>query len=68
MALWWTVGGAVVFLALMLYVPFLARLFSFSVMHWQDVAIAFVAAVALGPLVRGLQGTSAAASRGPTSS
>ncbi len=45
-ALWWTVGGAVVFLGLMLYVPFLRGLFSFSLMHWQDVALAFVVALA----------------------
>ena len=43
-ALRWTVGGAVGFLALMLYVPALRGLFSFSMMHPTDLLIAFVAA------------------------
>jgi Ca2+-transporting ATPase len=45
-ALWWTVGGALAFLALMLYVPFLRDLFSFSFLHWTDIAIAVVVAFA----------------------
>jgi P-type Ca2+ transporter type 2C len=38
-ALWWVVGGGLVFLALVLYVPFLQQLFSFSVLHLIDLAI-----------------------------
>jgi Ca2+-transporting ATPase len=45
-ALWWTVGGALVFLSLLLYVPFLRNLFSFSYLHWTDIAIAVVVAFA----------------------
>ncbi|MCY7334787.1 MAG: cation-translocating P-type ATPase [Chamaesiphon sp.] len=32
-ALWWVVGGGLVFLVLVLYVPFLQQLFSFSYLH-----------------------------------
>jgi Ca2+-transporting ATPase len=45
-ALWWTVGGALVFLSLMLYVPMLRGVFSFSFLHVQDVGIALAVAVA----------------------
>ena len=38
-ALWWVVGGGLVFLALVLYVPFLRQLFSFSFLHPIDLAI-----------------------------
>ncbi len=38
-ALWWVVGGALVFLAAVLYVPFLRRLFSFSILHFGDIMI-----------------------------
>jgi Ca2+-transporting ATPase len=38
-ALWWVVGGGLVFLAFVLYVPFLRQLFSFSFLHPIDLAI-----------------------------
>jgi P-type Ca2+ transporter type 2C len=31
--LWWTIGGGMFFLAIVLYVPFLRELFSFSLLH-----------------------------------
>jgi P-type Ca2+ transporter type 2C len=37
--LWWTIGGGVFFLAIVLYVPFLQNLFSFSFLHSIDLAI-----------------------------
>ncbi len=42
-ALWWVVGGALVFLAMALYVPFLRELFSFAYLHFIDIAICFMA-------------------------
>ena len=42
-ALWWISGGALVVLALMLYVPFLRDFFRFSVMHPADVFVAGLA-------------------------
>ncbi len=38
-ALWWVIGGGLTFLALVLYVPFLRQLFSFSYLHPDDLAI-----------------------------
>ncbi|PSB53460.1 ATPase [filamentous cyanobacterium Phorm 6] len=38
-ALWWVIGGGLVFLALILYVPFLRNLFSFSFLHPRDLGI-----------------------------
>ncbi len=38
-ALWWVIGGATVFLGLALYVPFLQRLFHFSTLHLDDLAL-----------------------------
>jgi P-type Ca2+ transporter type 2C len=38
-AMWWVVGGALVFLALVLYVPFLKALFHFSTLHPADIAL-----------------------------
>lgn len=43
-ALWWVIGGAIVVLALSLYVPFLRSLFRFSMLHLLDVGICLVAA------------------------
>ena len=40
-ALWWVIGGGLVFLVLVLYVPFLRNLFSFSFLHLIDLAICF---------------------------
>jgi Ca2+-transporting ATPase len=38
-AMWWVVGSALVFLALVLYIPFLKALFHFSTLHPNDVAL-----------------------------
>lgn len=44
-ALWWVLGGAVFFLGMVLYVPFLRALFRFSTLHPIDLAICAVAGV-----------------------
>ncbi|MGC1455381.1 MAG: cation-translocating P-type ATPase [Nitrospirota bacterium] len=44
-ALWWVTGGAVLFLGLALYVPFLQDLFRFSVLHPLDLIICIAAGV-----------------------
>ena len=44
-ALWWVVGGALVFLAMAIYVPFLRELFSFAYLHFIDIAICFMAGI-----------------------
>jgi len=44
-ALWWVTGGAVLFLGLALYVPFLRGLFRFSVLHPTDILICVAAGV-----------------------
>jgi len=41
-ALWWVMGGGLIFLALVLYVPFLRHLFSFSFLHPIDLAICII--------------------------
>ncbi len=38
-ALWWVIGGGLLFLGLVLYVPFLRHLFSFSLLSAIDLAI-----------------------------
>lgn len=38
-ALWWVIGGGLFFLAIVLYIPFLRQLFSFSFLHPIDLAI-----------------------------
>ena len=38
-ALWWVVGGTVLFLSATLYVPFLQKLFHFSTLHVNDLAL-----------------------------
>jgi Ca2+-transporting ATPase len=45
-ALWWVVGGALAFLSMALYVPFLRELFSFAYLHFIDVVICFAAGIA----------------------
>jgi len=42
-ALWWVVGGALVSLCLVLYVPFLRRLFHFAALGPADLAISLTA-------------------------
>jgi Ca2+-transporting ATPase len=44
-ALWWVSGGALVFLGLVLYVPFLRQLFHFGVLHPIDLAICLAAGI-----------------------
>jgi Ca2+-transporting ATPase len=44
-ALWWVVGGAVAFLSLVLYVPFLRGLFRFAELHPADLGICLAAGV-----------------------
>ncbi|HEX7445378.1 MAG TPA: cation-translocating P-type ATPase, partial [Methanothrix sp.] len=44
-ALWWVMGGALVFLAAVLYIPFLRELFGFAYLHFIDIAICFMAGI-----------------------
>ena len=44
-ALWWVFGGTVLFLGLVLYVPFLQDLFHFSRLHWIDLVICLAAGI-----------------------
>jgi Ca2+-transporting ATPase len=44
-ALWWVVGGALVFLVLALYMPFLRGVFRFAEMHPADLGICLAAGV-----------------------
>ncbi|MEA5535488.1 cation-translocating P-type ATPase [Crocosphaera sp. XPORK-15E] len=41
-ALWWVIGGAIVFMGLVLYIPFLRHLFRFSTLHPLDLGICLV--------------------------
>ncbi len=45
-ALWWVIGGAIAFLGLVLYVPFLCDLFHFTTLHPVDLCVATIAGVA----------------------
>jgi Ca2+-transporting ATPase len=42
-ALWWVLAGALFFLAIILYIPFLKKLFHFSTLHLIDLAISLAA-------------------------
>jgi len=44
-ALWWVLGGALFFLAAVLYTPFLRELFGFAFLHPIDIAICFMAGI-----------------------
>ncbi len=44
-ALWWVIAGALSFLALVLYVPTLSRLFHFGTLHADDILIAVAAGI-----------------------
>jgi P-type Ca2+ transporter type 2C len=44
-ALWWVIGGGVIFLGLILYVPLLRVLFRFSFLHPEDLAITLTAGI-----------------------
>jgi Ca2+-transporting ATPase len=41
----WVVAGALLFLALVVYTPFLQKLFHFSFMHWTDIIISIGAGI-----------------------
>ncbi len=45
-ALWWVLGGATLFMSLILFVPALRELFRFSPLHWDDVAVCVGAGLA----------------------
>ncbi len=45
-ALWWVMGGALIFLGSVLYVPFLRDLFQFAPLDFLEIAIAFMAGIA----------------------
>jgi Ca2+-transporting ATPase len=42
-ALWWVLSGALFFLGIVLYIPFLREMFHFSTLHFTDLAICFAA-------------------------
>lgn len=44
-ALWWVVGGALIFLVLVLYVPLTRNMFRFSFLHLPDLAICLGAGI-----------------------
>jgi Ca2+-transporting ATPase len=47
-ALWWVLGGAALFLGLVLYVPVVRDLFRFSLLHPNDLGICLLAGA--GPI------------------
>ncbi|HEX9975028.1 MAG TPA: cation-translocating P-type ATPase, partial [bacterium] len=44
-AVWWVVGGAILFLGLVLYIPFARNMFKFSTLHAIDLLICLAAGV-----------------------
>ncbi|MBI5375007.1 MAG: cation-translocating P-type ATPase [Candidatus Schekmanbacteria bacterium] len=44
-ALWWVLGGAILFLGIVLYVPFFKELFRFSTLHGIDIIICVSAGI-----------------------
>ena len=44
-ALWWVLGGGVVFMGLVLYVPVLRHLFQFSFLHFDDLLVSLTSGV-----------------------
>jgi Ca2+-transporting ATPase len=44
-ALWWVLGGGIIFLGLILYVPLLRHLFSFSFLHADDLLISLLSGI-----------------------
>ena len=44
-ALWWVLGGALFFLGMVLYVPFMQRLFHFQMLHPVDLVICLLAGI-----------------------
>ncbi|MFN5862327.1 MAG: cation-translocating P-type ATPase, partial [Pseudanabaena sp.] len=45
-SIWWIICGAIAFLGLILYVPFLRQLFQFSYLQFEDLAIALLSGIA----------------------
>jgi Ca2+-transporting ATPase len=45
-ALWWVLGGTLVALALVFYLPFLRNLFHFEALHPQDLLVSLIGGVA----------------------
>ena len=54
-AMWWVVGGALVFLGLVLYIPFLRDLFHFATLDAVDLAICLAAGMAMILWLEGLK-------------
>lgn len=46
-AFWWVLGGALFFLGMALYLPYLRDLFRFSASHWIDLFISFSAGIVI---------------------
>jgi Ca2+-transporting ATPase len=44
-ALWWVLGGGVVFMGLVLYVPVLRHLFRFSFLHFDDLLVSLTSGI-----------------------
>ncbi|WP_239651361.1 cation-translocating P-type ATPase [Neosynechococcus sphagnicola] len=44
-ALWWVLGGGIIFLALILYVPILRHLFGFSFLHGDDLLVSLLSGI-----------------------
>ncbi|MDQ1256801.1 MAG: P-type Ca2+ transporter type, partial [Candidatus Hydrogenedentes bacterium] len=45
-AMWWVIGGALAFLALVIYTPVLQTVFHFAPLHGMDIAVALSAGIA----------------------
>lgn len=45
LALWWVLGGGIVFLGLVLYIPLLRHLFSFSFLHTDDLLVSLFSGI-----------------------
>jgi Ca2+-transporting ATPase len=45
LALWWVIGGGIIFLGLILYVPLLRHLFSFSFLHRDDLLVSLFSGI-----------------------
>jgi Ca2+-transporting ATPase len=63
--LWWVCGGALLFLALALYVPLLRTLFHFTFLHPQDLALCLGAGLVSTLWCEALKLISHVASRSP---
>ena len=62
-ALWWVLGGAVLFLGLVLYVPALRQLFGFGVLHAVDILICVAVGVVSVAWFEGLKAIKATKER-----